>query len=82
MKHLEALGLTPETLLDQLRQAWHARTWNATLAWRRGERVDQAVDLGLMNHVLLLDSLAELAGIDGQRRLAAMNEGKATGNVI
>lgn len=77
MEHLTALGLTPETVLIQLERAAHARWRNLKLS---GDKPDMAVDHTLMNHMMLLDSLAALGGADATQIREAVARGKASGS--
>lgn len=82
MEHLAALGLTPETVTIQLERAAHARWRYLTLCRREKAPVDGTVDQHLMNHMMLLDSLATLGGIENGQLQAAVRRGQASGSQL
>lgn len=84
MEHLTALGLTVETALIQLERAAHARWRYLAQSAANGVRVQpsDAVDHVLMNHMMLLDSLAQLGGADATQVRNAVARGKATGSIL
>lgn len=82
MEHLAALGLTPETVLVQLERAAHGRWHYLKQCKENGIKLQpsDAVDHLLMNHMMLLDSLATLGGVENTQRQQAVARGKASGS--
>lgn len=74
---LAQLDTSPEKILVQLRRAARARYRYIHLSNARDAKSDPAVDHQLANHVILLDRLAELAGVDDELRQRAIREGVA-----
>ena len=60
---LTALGTSTTHILTQLRRATRARYRYVFSCTDQGKHVDVPVDHQLTNHMLLLHSLAELAGV-------------------
>lgn len=82
--YLTALGLTPQTVLSQLESAAAARSRYRALSEQRGVKLElnDTVDLTLMNHMMLLDSLASLGGVESTEIQRAARRGMAAGKVL
>ena len=61
---LTLLDTTPEKILNQIRRAARARYRYVFSCSDAGRKTDPAVDHQLVNHVHLLETLAELGGVD------------------
>lgn len=83
MGHLKALGLNRETVLIALERAAHARWAYLKLCRDNGIRVQPSdtIDHHLMNHMVMLDSLASLAGIGTAELRQAVARGKTSGSL-
>jgi len=82
--YLTALGLTSETVLIQLERAAAARSRYQAQSAQRGVKLElnDTVDLMLMNHMMLLDSLASLGGVKNTEIQRAARRGMAAGKVL
>lgn len=78
---LAQLDTSPEKILIQLQRAARARYRYIHLSNERDAKADPAVEHQLMNHVILLDRLAELAGVDDELRQRAIREGVAQAHI-
>lgn len=82
--YLTALGLDTETVLIQLERAAAARSRYQAESKQRGIKLElnDTVDLMLMNHMMLLDSLATLGGVENIKIQHAARRGLAAGKVL
>lgn len=82
--YLTALGLTSETVLTELERAAAARSRYQVESAQRGIKLElnDTVDLMLMNHMMLLDSLATLGGVENIEIQRAARRGMAAGKVL
>jgi hypothetical protein len=74
---LEALNFTPEKLLIAVRRATRARYRYVHQCNAQGVKVDPAIDHQLTNHMMLLQDVAQAAGIDSDVVVEAMQRGTA-----
>lgn len=61
---LTLLDMTPEKILNQIKRATRARYRYVFSTSDAGRKTDIVVDHQLVNHILLLETLAGLAGVD------------------
>lgn len=74
---LALIGSNPEKILTQLERASRARQRYLIQAGERNVKADPAVDHQLLNHVQLLESLAQLAGVWASHTEEAIRRGAA-----
>lgn len=74
---LALLGSNPEKILNQLERASRAHQRYLIATNAQGVKADPAVDNQLLNHVQLLESLAQLAGVWTSHTDEAIRRGAA-----
>jgi hypothetical protein len=75
---LELLNFTPETLLNAVRRATRGRYIYVYQCNAQGVKVDPAVDHQLMQHMVVLQDIAQAVGMDSETLMNAQREGIAS----
>jgi hypothetical protein len=76
--NLDLLNFTPETLLIAVRRATRGRYLYVYRCNEQGVKVDPAVDHQLMNHMIVLQDIAQAMGVDSETLLDAQRAGIAS----